>query len=267
MYLTTLRSNFINRHFIKLCLLLLWVSVALCQEQAISEPGPAATTEEHDTKELNSLINKYNVNTEKVIEDTSKLNEELSSVEVNESEIEEMRPSSILEDAKNNALKKVREELKKKEAEATAASREGDYSLSVRLALEPLQSLTEDQLKQRITEILRDNPVRHYFDKFPEIITLAIRLIKDKESIPSLVKIAANKERLVHFIAIMLSTIIFGFFLKKLFHNESRSFLGVIFFFILRIAILLGLRIYIIYYFFHVELAPAARVIDLTFLT
>ncbi len=263
MHLKKLQFRTVKKFFITLCLLTFTVSIVFAQNSGETQAPPP--TEDHDTKELDSLINKYNVNSEKVLDDASKLNQDEATVTVDDAALEEMRPISILEDAKKAAFSKAQAELKKKEAEALAASQKGDFSLSVKMALEPLQSLTEEQLKQRLQDLLKDNPARHYFDKFPEIITLSVRLIKDKESIPSIVKIAADKNRLIEFVAVMLLTIIAGFFLRKLFHKEGRSFLGVIFFFILRVLILLALRIYIIYYYFHVELTPAAKIVMKTF--
>jgi hypothetical protein len=263
MHQKKLQSKFFIKFFLKLCLLIFWVSIVFAQSEGEKAQAP---TEDHDSKELNTLIKNYNVDTEKVLKDTSKLNQDPATEVVTDADIEEMRPStSILEEAKNAALKKVKADLKKKEAEATAASEKGDFSLSVRLALEPLQSLTEEELKQRFTEVLKDSPARQYFENFPQITTLTVKLIKDKESIPSIVKIASDRDRLIHFVSIMLLTILFGYFLKKLFHKEGRSLLGAVFFFILRVIILFGVRIYIIYYFFHVELTPAAKIFQQTF--
>ena len=185
--------------------------------------------------------------------------------EVADSEIDDMRPSDDpLKNGAGNALKKSQAELERKRKEELP--RKSDYSGAVRLALTPLQKLSEKDLLKQMDENTKNSPMRPYIDQFPNIIVFAVKLIKDKESLPSIAKIAEDRDRLIRFSGFMLATFILGFFLKKLMHREGRSFIKAVFYFFLRLYIMLAVRIYIIYYFFSAELTPAAKVFKQTFM-
>lgn len=221
--------------------------------------------EGHNTKDLEQLLKRYNTDSEKVLQDTSKLHTEEAGEEVDDSEINEMRPSDDpMKVASVNALKKVQSDQEKKKREELA--KKSDYSGAVRLALEPLQKLSEKELLRQMDENTKTSPMRPYIDQFPNIIVFAVKLIKDKESLPSLAKIAEDRDRLIRFAGIMVATLILGFFLKKLMHREGRSFIKAAFYFLLRMYMMFAIRVYIVYYFFSAELTPAAKVFKQTFM-
>lgn len=231
-----------------------------------SEVQKEATQEEHNTKDLETLLKKYNTNPEKVVEDSSKLNnlqDSSAQTEVRESDINEMRPDDVISSAKELAIKNV--EKRQKEKEALLKQANSNLALSVKMALEPLQSLSEEELIKRLKEGIKEPQLKAQVEKYPKILIYAVKLVKDKDAVPSLVKIVEDRSRLIQFGSVMLFTIIFGFFLKKLFNREDRSFIGIVGFFLLRTFLLLALRIYVINYFFSTELAPALRILKTLF--
>lgn len=246
-------------------------SLSFSQDPANTEGGEdpqsqGQVQEDHNTKDLEALLKRYNTDSEKVLEDNSKIHNieaGTATTEVRDSDLEEMRPSGVLEKAKTNSLERMKEVQAERKKQAMAVSSE--LSNSVRLALEPLQSLSEDELLKRLKEATKDSPARPYLDSNPKISLVTVRLIKDKESIPTLVKIVEDKQRLIYFASAMLFSILFGFFLKKIMHREGRSFLAACFYFLVRVHIMFALRIGIIYYFYSEEFTPAAKVFKETF--
>ena len=241
--------------------LLTWGGLSFSQDPKAQDSNPTAENqeiEEHDTQDLEKLLKRYNTDSEKVLEDSGKIHniqQDAATTEVKEADIEEMRPSDVLEKAKEESIQRARH------YQANAS-----YAESVRVALEPLQKLSEAELLKRLDEGTRESPVRPYMDQFPNITLYAVRLIKDKESIPSVVKIVENKERLIQFGSVMLFTVIFGFILKRIMHREGRSFIKAAFYFLIRVTFMMALRIGVVYYFYAKELTPAAKVFKKTFL-
>lgn len=233
------------------------------------EAGPniPADEENHDTKDLEALFKRYNTDSKKVLEDNSKIpaGDEVLATEVKESEIEEMRPSEDpTKNATINAIKKVKEDLAKKSAEKEGETT--DISRSVSIVLEPLQKLSEKELYKLIDDSTKNTAVRPYLEQFPNFTIFVVKLIKDKDSFPGLVKIVENRDRLIRFGGVMIATFIFGFILKRVMHREGRSFIKAAYYFLLRSWIMFAIRVYIVYYFFAPELTPAARVFKETFM-
>lgn len=234
---------------------------------AQNSQNPQETTEtppqeEHNSEDLEALLKKYNKDSEKILEDTGKLHaiEGESKSEVNEKELEAIKLPSKEEEMKALKLAKA---AKIEERPPLPTS----FSDSVKMALEPLQKLSEADLLKRLDDGLKDSELKPYFEEFPNIKLLSVRLIKDKESLPSLVKILENKDRLIYFVSAMLCTIIFGYILKRAMHREGRPFIIATLMFLLRFFILLGIRLALIQYFFGPEIAPAIKVFKATFMT
>lgn len=231
-----------------------------------TEKPAAVPQEEHDTQDLEKLLKRYNTDQEKILKDADKLHSDTGSNEVKESEIDSMPRSEPVNEvqATRNALEEVYDTGMKSRNRPKVISTE--LSNSVRLALEPLQKLSEPELLKRLDESTKHSVVRPYMDQFPNITIFAVRLIKDKESIPSMVKILEDRDRLIWFGGIMLFTVIFGFILKRIMHREGRSFLKAALFFLIRIYIMFAIRVAVVYYFFSVEFTPAAKVFKATFM-
>lgn len=220
-------------------------------EEAVTE----APQEDHDTKSLEQLLKRYNTDSEKILEDTSKIhniqNNDTNS-EIKDSDLESVK-AFLSTPAKADRSKKKIKELPTK------------LSDSVRLALGPIQKLSEAELLKRLEENAADSPLAPYMLEFPTVVLFAVRIIKDTESIPSLVKIFENKKRLIEFASIMLCTIIFAYVLKRYTHKEGRAFKWAAFSFFARFFFMMALRLSIIYYYFSAEFAPAIKVFKKTF--
>jgi hypothetical protein len=231
------------------------------------EKPSEAPQEEHSTEELDQLLKRYNKDAEKILEDNSKLHniqEGSAKSEVNESDIEEMKASGQMAQEIVDPNIAIKEKKQKAESPKVLPSTLSD---SVRMALEPLQQLSEEELLKRLDEATRESSVRPYLDQFPSMTLFTVRLIKDKESIPTLAKIAEDRKRLINFVGIMVLSIILGIVLKNVMHKEGRTFLQAVFYFFLRFWIMLIVRICIINYFFGEELKPAMKVFKQTFMT
>lgn len=231
-----------------------------------AEKPTEAPEEEHDTQDLEKLLKRYNTDSEKILKDADKLHNDTNTNEVKESEIESMPRSEVVTETQvsRDAFEEVIDTgLKSRKKPKVISS---DFSNSVRLALEPLQKLSEKDLLKRLDESTKDSAARPYMDQFPNITIFAVRLIKDKESIPSMAKIVEDRDRLIWFAGAMLSTILFGFILKRIMHREGRSFLKAVLYFFIRMYVVFAVRVAIVYYFFSVELTPAAKVFKATFM-
>lgn len=255
------RKSRFNLCFIILITGLLFGGDLVFSQDAVN-PEPVAT-EEHDTRDLEQLLKRYNTDQEKILEDTSKIHNiehDDTTSEVSDTDIEYVDPKELV-----GQLEQAKKHLKQNPA-GKAQDLPSSYSNSIRIALQPLQKLSEKEILELINEGTLDSPMRPYLDQFPKISLFAVRLLKDKESIPAVVKIVENKDRLISFASVMLFTILLGFLLKRFFHKEGRSFLGVVFYYLLRVHIMLAVRIAVLYYFFSNEFAPAAKVFKQTFL-
>lgn len=232
-----------------------------------STPTPQTEgIEDHDTKDLEKLLKRYNTNQEQVINDASKIHHIESNTEnseVDEAVIEELRPEDVIKDATIRiAQNKERHALEKR----LLGDKSGvELAKSIELLLSPLRKLPEKELMKMVLENSKDTQVGPYLNEYPLITLFLVRLIRDKEAVPSLLKILENRDRLIYFAGAMICTLIFGFFLKRLFHKEDRSFFGVIAVFFVRFFTVNALRIGIFYYFFAKEFTPAMRIVSQTF--
>lgn len=229
-----------------------------------TEKPTESPQEEHDTQDLEKLLKRYNTDSEKILKDADKLHNDTNTNEVKESEIESMPRSEVTETHTRDAFEEVIDTGLKSRHKPKVISSE--ISNSVRLALEPLQKLSEKDLLKRLDEATKQSIARPYMEQFPNITIFAVRLIKDKESIPSMVKILEDRDRLIWFAGTMLFTIVFGFILKKVMHREGRSFLKAALYFFIRMYIVFAVRVAVVYYFYSVEFTPAAKVFKATFM-
>ena len=230
-----------------------------------TEKSAEGPQEEHDTQDLEKLLKRYNTDQETILQDANKLHSDSGPDEVKESEISEMPQSAAPSAPKSrDPVAEMYEAGMRSRNKSEVISTK--LSNSVRLALLPLQKLSEKELLKRLDESTKESGVRPYMNQFPSATIFAVRLIKDPESIPSMVKILEDKDRLIWFGSAMLTTIIFGFFLKRFMHREGRSFPKAALYFFVRLYIMFIIRIAVVYYFYNVELTPAAKVFKVTFM-
>lgn len=215
--------------------------------------------EDHDTKDLEQLLRRYNTDSEKLIDDTSKIhNTDETTTEVSEEDIEEIPQTEIV-----NAVAK-KSSRKKKETEFPY--KEQSFSENIRIPLAKFQTLSEGELLKLLKENTSQSKWGPYLDQFPRLSLFSVRLIKDKEAIPSAVKIIENKDKLIWFGGVMISTFLIGILLERIMRKENRSIMASIGLYLLRVLILTGIRFAVIIYFYGDELQPAGRVFKQTFL-
>ena len=221
--------------------------------------------EEHDSQDLEQLLKRYNTDQETILKDAHKLHGDSGANEVEESEIDEMPGSEIKANPKRkDALSEVHEsKIKSKKKSELIPTK---LSNSVKFVLLPLQKLSEPELLKLFDEATIDSPAKTYMNQFPNITKYVVRLIKDTESLPSMIKILEDREKLIWFFSVMILTIAFGIVLKKIMHREGRSFPKAALFFFVRLYIMFGIRVAIVYYFYSKELTPAAKVFKSTFM-
>jgi DNA-binding protein H-NS len=233
--------------------------------QEDEEKAPAEVLQEqHDTKDLEQLLRKYNTDSEKVIKDTSKIHTtDEDTTEVSDKEIEEIDPNETVTTTTTTTTKRATRHKKQEDYPYKNQS----FSENIRIPLEKFQHLSEEELLHLLKENTKDSKWASYLDQFPRIRLLSVRLIKDKDAIPSAVKIIENKDKLVWFGGCLIATFILGFILERLMRKEGRGVLASIGLYMVRVLILTGVRLTIILYFYGEELKPASRVFKQTFLT
>jgi hypothetical protein len=127
---------------------------------------------------------------------------------------------------------------------------------AVEMILKPMQELTEQQLIGQLLENSRDSKLHDIFVDFPMITKFVVKLMRDKKAIPQASIILEDQKKLIKFSAIMICTIIFGFFLAKVLVTSTTILTRIFFFFILRTMIMFSIRIGLIVMFFGDELTP-----------
>jgi hypothetical protein len=139
------------------------------------------------------------------------------------------------------------------------------YSDALRVTLEPLQKMSEAELVALLKDNTKGSSAEEYINRFPKLVVFAVRLIKDKEAIPSMARILDDQDRLISFSGIMLATILFAFFLKRFMKREGRSIGKALGLWFLRFLIISALRFGITLYFFSAELEPMFKIASKTF--
>lgn len=222
--------------------------------------------EVHDTKKLDKVLQDYNKDTQKVqqdaevikaMQDTGELSEEeLDKGQLADPELEKSykQAQNILGDAMGKVHKGKKQDLKGIK-----------YSEAIKTTLKPLQKLSEDELLTMLKENTKGTAAGEYVERFPQLMVFTVRLIKDREAIPSFVSVMDDQDRLIRFSGLMIATILVGFFLKRFMKREGRSVAAALGVWFLRSLIMFSLRLGIIIFFFGEELTPAFNVALRTF--
>lgn len=232
-----------------------------------AKTDPQALTEDHDVKKLEKVLQDYNKDSQKVLKDAEAIKQMQATGEISEEELDKgqlgdpdyeksyQQAQNILGDAVAKA----------KGGKKGTQSKSPKYSEAVRVAMKPLQSLSEDELLKMLKENTRGTKAELYVDMFPKMMLFCVRLIKDKEAIPALVSIVDDQDKLIRFGGLMLSTVLVGFFLKRLMKREGRSIPAALGFWFVRFLIMTGLRLGLLYLFYSHEVTPALEVVKSTF--
>lgn len=232
----------------------------LCAQESGAPPAAEQIEEIHDTQKLNKVLKDYNKNLKKVEQDAETIKQMQASGEVSEAELDNAQLGDPeLEKAYKQAQGVLSDAIEKTRAKKVQPVKT-KYSDAVRITLGPLQKLSESELVAMLKENTRESKMAPYLEKFPNLMLFAVRMIKDPEAIPALVRTTEDQDKLIHFGGLMLSTILIGFLLKYFFHREGRSIPQALLFWFLRFLVLTGLRLGLIFYFFASEITPMLRV-------
>ena len=217
-----------------------------------SETNPDTIQEDHDTKNLDKLLSDYNKDQKKVLDDSAKIiknddNNDLTEKELGVNQNANVIKSSLFKKVDPTSLKKIK------------------YSEALKVAIEPLQKMSEPELVNLLKENSKNSTAAVYISRYPKVTLFTVRLIKDKEALPNLGKILDDEQNLIRFSGMMLTTIIFGFFLKQFMKKDGRSIVLAISLWFFRFLIINSFRIGILIYFFGPELTPAFKIATKTF--
>ena len=139
-------------------------------------------------------------------------------------------------------------------------------SKNVEKSLAPLQNIPEKELIAQLKDNTKNSHLAPLIEMFPTVTIFMVRLLKDREALPSLAKILENRDRLIKYAYWMLGTIVLGFVFKFIFKRDNaglfESFLNYLF----RFCLIMAIRIGVTYYFFAAELDPSIKVFSKTFL-
>lgn len=136
---------------------------------------------------------------------------------------------------------------------------------ALEVALAPMQKLSEQQLMIQLKENVAGTHAQKIFEAVPKLTLLCVRLIKDPKAIPDMSRILENRDRLIKFSAVMITSIIVGFILKSMLSKKDRPFHVDLFYFFIRVLLMLGLRLFIVYFFFADELDRSFTIFFNTF--
>lgn len=212
--------------------------------------------EEHDTQNLEKLLKDYNKDAEKVLKNAKTLEEMNTNTSGDLSE-EELRKVNVTTEEVHS--KTYRKKIDPKDLKKVK------YSEAMRVALEPLQKMHENQLVTILRSNTEGSSMAPYIERYPKLTLFAVRLIKEPEALPSLAKIVDDQDKLIRFGGIMLLTILVGFLLKRLMKKEGRSVLEALGFWFFRFLIMTSLRFGILIYFYGKEIEPTFSVAAKTF--
>lgn len=241
-------------------------------QDAANNPNqnPSQIEEEHDTKNLDKLLKDYNKDQAKVLKDAATINKMDDTGELSE---KELGSGKVVNPDDENALVKANDEMldpikfKKKAAPPIDPKELNKLSPSaaLRVALGPLQKMSEAELLNLLRENSKDSPAVEYINHYPKLALFAVRLIKDAEALPALLKILDDQKKLIRFGGLMLFTIVFAFILRRLLKKEGRSVLMALSLWLLRFLIITSLRFGIIVYFYGKEIEPTFNLVTKTF--
>ena len=224
--------------------------------------------EVHDTKNLDKLLKDYNKDQEKVLKDVEKMLPQNDASDMTDKELGNEKPSDGNDEKSIEARKGTGlfdASIFKRHSDSKTDPRKIKYSEAMKVALGPLQKMSEKELMKLLLENTKDSSAREYIDRYPKLAMFTIRLIKDKDALPNLTKIADDEDRFIRFIGIMISTILISFLLKRFMKRAGRPILKAISLWFLRWMIMTTLRFAIILYFFSDEITPTFKIVAKTF--
>lgn len=260
----------LNKYFFILCLGLFFIGLNICfaddnapedtsRDQTITttpSPTPSAVHDESDPNGLDFADDKIQ-NHHKALET---MMGELTKGEIPKPKKKEASDTIFdQEDAIKDMAMKINSNISPEKMKKMKIHQ------AIELALAPMQKLSEKQIVLQLNENVAGTHAQKIFEAIPKLTLFCVRLIKDPKAISDASRILENRDKLIKFTAVMILTIIVGFVLKRFFENKDRPFHMDIVYFFIRLLLMMGLRLFIIYLFFANELDRSFTIFFNTF--
>lgn len=223
----------------------------------------SSVDEEHQTKDLEDLLDKYQKDSKAVLDAYSHFDENGNTL--SEEDMKSLEDSGLNDSQKKSVINSDKNASRKGYLQALRKKNKGQEELTVKeqvaLALAPLQSLDDKRLTEVINRAIDGSHLKIVAQKFPNFSELLKNIIKSEEAIPGIVNIAEDKQRLIYFAAAILTSFIIGFLSKRIFYGRHYGCVGTVVGFILHCIFMTAIRIGIVIYFFGQDLSPTFKII------
>lgn len=213
-------------------------------------------TEEHDEKKLEKVLNDYNDSQKKSVP-TKEVAKDVTDEELTDEELREFDEFAIEAKEAEARLKNL-PDYKKGAVPKNVEGRK--LSENITFMLDPLRKLGDQELEELLRERIKESGAAKLYDLEPRIYPFTVKLIKDKEAVPSLIRIGEDTSRLTKLLWLILGSFIVGYFLKRITSNKDQPFVTAVIFGLLRMTFMTGLRLYLVWWIFGPELKPAIRI-------
>ncbi|MCK6595006.1 MAG: hypothetical protein L6Q33_07400 [Bacteriovoracaceae bacterium] len=230
-------------------------------ERGLGEGNIPPSIDDKDIQKLEKVLNDYNADSKKVLENTQKFNditdEELSEAEINE--LDQFSKDALLEERKNRPKPAYKKMLLPKDLESRKLSE------NVTFMLGPISLLSDEEITKLLKEKNEGSWTKKIFEFEPRLYPLAVAMLKDKEALPKLVSMSEKKDKFIVFFWWMLGTLVFSIILKKVIMNPTMPFFTALFWGFSRFVLINGIRIFIFWYVFQEELTPTIKIVKKVF--
>lgn len=232
---------------------LLWGALFIYSFQAF------ANDEHHDEMQLENVLNNYQNNQKQVLKDAEKLLQDdgTTNTDLNEVEFEEVGRYHQANVPRSRYSKNYQESLKK-----LGKGMGLDVQEKLILAFVPLQELTDENFDQVLKKVLTKEQYDKATTEYSKYVDLAKRVVRSQDTLPALISIISNKDRLIYYAGAILVTFIFSLLTKGLFYKAGDGFFRIIFGFLFHCLLMFVIRTGITYYFFKPELTPFIKIIQ-----
>lgn len=213
-------------------------------------------TEEHDEKKLETVLNDYNQKNQNPNNVAAQEIKDVSDEELTEEELREFDDFSNAVKKEGNAknIPNYKKELVPKNLE------ERKLSENINFMLSPLKSLSDKELENLLREKIKESGAQKLYDLEPRIYPFTVKIIKDNEALPALIRISEDIVRLTKLVWLIIATFVVGYFFKRITSNKGQPFITALCFGFIRLTLMMGLRIFIVWWIFSNELRPAVRI-------
>lgn len=230
-------------------------------ERGLGEGNIPPSIDDKDIQKLEKVLNDYNADSKKVLENTQKFNditdEELSEAEINE--LDQFSKDALLEERKNRPKPAYKKMVLPKDLESRKLSE------NVTFMLGPISLLSDEEITKLLKEKNEGSWTKKIFEFEPRLYPLAVAMLKDKEALPKLVSMSEKKDKFIVFFWWMLGTLVFSIILKKVIMNPTMPFFTALFWGFSRFVLINGIRIFIFWYVFQEELTPTIKIVKKVF--